>query len=147
MRRINEAGRRLIKEAEGLRLSAYLCPAGVWTVGWGSTREVYEGMEITEEEAEARLDADLSVFESGVEKCVGVPLTDNQFSALVSFAFNLGLGNLKSSTLLRKLNGRDYQGAADEFTRWDNAGGKALPGLTKRRQAERALFLHEDEVV
>ncbi|MBW4521674.1 MAG: lysozyme [Scytolyngbya sp. HA4215-MV1] len=138
---MNEAGRNLLKEFEGLRLDAYLCPAGVWTIGYGSTFGVHPGDHITPGEAESRLIKDLDQFEKGVAKLVKVPLTSNQFSALVSFAYNLGLGALEESTLLRVLNKGDYQAAANELLRWDKANGVPLAGLTRRRKAEKELFL------
>lgn len=145
--KINHAGKKLIKDAEGLRLEAYLCPAQRWTLGYGHVgADVLPGLTITEAEAEVLLETDLVLFEKGVAAAVTVPLTRNQFSALVSFAYNLGLGRLIGSTLLRKLNAGDYDGAALEFLRWDKAGGKVLPGLTRRRAAEAALFMHDDGV-
>lgn len=137
----NEAGKNLIKDAEGLRLTAYRCPAGVPTIGWGTTLGVTMGMTITKAQAEELFDKDLVKFEKAVERNVKVALNENQFSALVSFTYNLGEGNLKSSTLLRKINAGDFQGAAAEFAKWNKASGKVLPGLTKRRADERALFL------
>ena len=141
MQRINEKGLSLIREFEGLKLKSYLCPAGVWTIGVGHTKGVKPGMVITEERAKELLREDLAEFEAGITKLVRVPLTSNQFSALVSLAFNVGLANVASSTLLKKLNEGDYQGAADQFPRWDKARGKTLAGLTRRRAAERALWL------
>ena len=132
----------LIQEFEGLELKAYKCPAGIWTIGYGHTGpEVYEGQTITKDEAEAILNNDLKKFEDGVDKLVTVHLTDNQKAALVSFAFNVGLGNLKNSTLLKMLNQGRYSDAAMQFLRWDKAGGKPLKGLSRRRAAERELFL------
>ena len=131
----------MIREFEGLKLKSYLCPAGVWTIGVGHTKGVKPGMVITEERAKELLREDLAEFEAGITKLVRVPLTSNQFSALVSLAFNVGLANVASSTLLKKLNEGDYQGAADQFPRWDKARGKTLAGLTRRRAAERALWL------
>jgi lysozyme len=131
-----------IKQFEGLRLDAYQCSAGVWTIGYGHTgKGVVPGVRIDEAEAEALLRYDVEKFERGVAELVTVPLSQNQFDALVCFAFNLGLGALRSSTLLRKLNDMDKLGAAEEFLRWVYAGGKKLKGLETRRQAERALFL------
>lgn len=134
-------GIALIKEYEGLRLGAYLCSAGVLTIGYGHTGGVKEGDLITEQKAEQLLQDDLKKFENGVLRLVRVPLTQNQFDALVSFAFNLGVGNLGKSTLLKMLNDRDYKGAAGQFIRWNKAAGKELAGLTRRRLAESALFL------
>lgn len=137
----NAAGRALIKSFEGFRADAYLCPAGVWTIGYGHTGDVKPGQRVTEHQADAILEYDLDRFERGVADLVDVPLTANQFSALVSFAFNLGLDALERSTLLALLNAGDYQGASRQFARWRIAGGKVLPGLERRRAAERALFL------
>lgn len=137
---INEAGLNLIKDFEGCRLKAYLCPAGVWTIGYGHTQGVKPDMVINQLQAERFLRQDLKRFEDAVIALVKVPITLNQFSALVSFAYNVGTGALYDSTLLRKLNKKDYKGAANEFLRWNKAGGKVLPGLTKRRLAEKDLF-------
>ena len=137
----NEKGLSLIKEFEGLKLRSYLCPANVWTIGVGHTKTAKPNMVITEARAKELLRSDLAEFEAGVSKLVKVPLTSDQFSALVSLAFNVGLGNVASSTLLKKLNEGDYQGAADQFPRWNKAAGKVLAGLTRRREAERVLWL------
>ena len=134
-------GIALIKDFEGLRLGAYYCSAGVLTIGYGHTGGVKEGDLITEQKAEQLLQDDLKKFENGVLRLVRVPLNQNQFDALVSFAFNLGVGNLGKSTLLKMLNNRDYKGAAGQFVRWNKAGGKELAGLTRRRLAESAMFL------
>lgn len=140
--KISKKGLDLIKQFEGLELKAYKDSVGVVTIGYGSTGpHVSMGMVINQEQAESLLKQDVSRFEKGVSEIVKVPLNQNQFDALVSFSFNLGLGNLKSSTLLKKLNAKDYQGAADEILRWNRAGGKVLAGLTRRRIAERDLFL------
>lgn len=140
--KISQTGIDLIKSFEGLELKAYQDVVGVWTIGYGSTGpHVKPGMVITPKEAEDLLRKDVSRFEACVDKQVTVPLSQNQFDALVSFAFNLGCGNLASSTLLRKLNVKDYKGASLEFVKWNRAGGKVLAGLTRRREAEKALFL------
>lgn len=141
--RTNAAGHRLIKSAEGCRLEAYQCSAGVWTIGYGSTKEVHAGLRINQDEAERRLGDDIEDAEDVVNRLVTVRLTDNEFSALVSFVFNLGAGNFSASTLLKKLNKSDYGGAAQEFLRWNKAAGKPLKGLTRRRKAEMELFLSE----
>lgn len=139
--KISQNGLDLIKSFEGLELKAYKDSVGVLTVGWGSTgSHVKPGMVITKEQAETLIKQDVSRFEKGISDLVKVPLTQNQFDALVSFSFNLGLGNLKSSTLLKKLNASDYSGAANEFLRWNKAAGKVLNGLTRRRQAEKDMF-------
>jgi len=146
-RQINADGLRLLKSFEGLRLEAYQDSVGVWTIGYGTTSGVRPGQVITEAQAEAFLKRDLDRFESAVEDLVNVPLNDDQFSALVSFTYNVGEGALASSTLLRLLNNRDYRGAAEQFLRWNRAGGTELAGLTRRRRAERALFLGQDYTV
>jgi lysozyme len=139
-RAINKAGLDLIKQFEGLRLKAYKCPADVWTIGYGSTgSHVREGLVITEAQAEELLRSDLRRFEDFVAaNCA--PATDNQFSALVSFAFNVGEGALKDSTLRRMHLEGDYAGAAEQFKRWSKAGGRELPGLVRRRAAEAQLY-------
>jgi len=137
-------GIALIKSAEGLRLKAYPDPGtgGLpWTIGYGSTAGVTQNMVITEAQAEQMLAADLVRFERIVERLMRVPLNQGQFDALVSFTYNVGEGNFTKSTLLRKVNAGNTAGAAEQFSRWVNAGGKVLPGLVKRRAAERALFL------
>lgn len=146
--RISDKGISLIKQFEGLRLTAYQDSVGVWTIGYGGTQPVdgkpiRPGMTIKEETAERLLRTGLVGYESDVSKMVKVKLTQVQFDALVSFAYNLGARALSTSTLLQKLNAGDYAGAADEFPRWNKAGGKVLPGLTRRREAERALFLSD----
>ena len=136
----SQKGLDLIKSSEGLRLSAYKCPADVWTIGYGTTAGVKPGQTITKERAEELLRDDARRFEGYVDRLVKVPLTQGQFDALVSFTYNLGPGALEKSTLLRLLNAGDYAGAASQFGRWINAGGKPLAGLVRRRAAERALF-------
>lgn len=147
-RHINQAGLAILKAAETLALTAYLCPAHKLTIGWGHTgADVYLGMTITRPQAEDLLEKDVASAEWGVTKLVHLPITDNQFSALVDFVFNLGAGKLAGSTLLKMLNHGDFIGAAAEFLKWDKAhvDGKVvtLEGLAKRRAAERALFLKE----
>ncbi|MBT9314950.1 lysozyme [Leptothoe spongobia TAU-MAC 1115] len=143
-RQTNASGVSLIKSFEGLRLKAYQDAVGVWTIGYGTTRGVRPGQEISEAQAEALLKTDLNRFENAINQAVRVSINDNQFAALVSFTYNVGAGALRSSTLLRKLNRRDIYGAANEFPRWNRAGGRVLAGLTRRRNAERALFLGQD---
>ena len=143
-RQTNASGINMIKSFEGLRLKAYQDAVGVWTIGYGTTRGVRPGQEISEAQAEALLKTDLTRFERDVNQAVRVSINDNQFAALVSFTYNVGSGALRSSTLLRKLNSRDIYGAANEFPRWNRAGGRVLAGLTRRRNAERALFLGQD---
>nr|WP_314661207.1 lysozyme [uncultured Pseudomonas sp.] len=131
----------LIKSFEGLRLQAYQDSVGVWTIGYGATRAVKAGMKISKEQAERMLLNDMQRFEPEVERLVTVPLTQNQWDALMSFTYNLGSANLESSTLRRLLNAGNYAAAAEQFPRWNKAGGKVLPGLVRRRAAERDLFL------
>lgn len=148
---ISSNGIELIKRFEGLHrvqpdgtVSSYRCPAGKWTIGYGSTKGVRSGLKITVEEAEQRLMEDLREFEAVVKRNVLVPLSQYQFDALVSWAFNLGEGNLRSSTMLKKLNQGDYQSVPEQMMRWNkartDAGLQVLPGLTRRRAAEAALF-------
>lgn len=130
----------LIKQFEGCRLTAYLCPAGVWTIGWGRTTNVKRGDTCTQAQADAWLTDEYDAFESKVRALIKVPVTANQLGALVCFAYNVGTGALASSTLLRVLNAGRYDDAALQFARWNKAGGKVLAGLTKRRAAEASLF-------
>ncbi|KEY87840.1 lysozyme [Pseudomonas capeferrum] len=139
--RISQRGLSLIKSFEGLRLQAYQDSVGVWTIGYGATRGVKAGMKISKEQAERMLLNDVQRFEPEVERLITSPLNQNQWDALISFTYNLGGANLESSTLRRLLNAGDYAGAAEQFPRWNKAGGKVLPGLVRRRAAERELFL------
>lgn len=136
----SQAAIDLIKAAEGLRLTAYRDSVGVLTIGYGSTGGIKPGQTITPEQAEAMLVDDLDEAADAVRKLVTVPLTQGQFDALCSFVFNLGAGRLRDSTLLRLLNQGKYGEAAAQFRFWVMAGGEPLPGLVKRRAAERALF-------
>lgn len=138
--KISQAGLDLIKTFEGLRLNAYLCPANVWTIGYGTTNGVVPGMTITQDEAEGLLREDVEKFERDVLRLVTVPLEQHQFDALVSFTYNLGAGALGQSTLLRRLNAGEYSSAAAEFGKWVKAGNTTLPGLVRRRAAERKMF-------
>ncbi|WP_337013859.1 lysozyme [Pantoea sp. AS142] len=138
--KISASGLNLIKQFEGLRLQAYQCSARVWTIGYGHTAGVEPGDIITAEQADALLLEDVLEAERSVSRYISAPLTQHQFDALVSFTFNVGSGNLRTSTLLKKLNTGDYSGAAGEFLRWVNASGKKLPGLVRRREAEKTLF-------
>lgn len=143
--RTSRRGQELLHHFEGLRLEAYLCPANVWTIGYGTTvsdgTPVQKGDRVTKAEAERLFREDLQRFEKSVLALVNVPLTQGQFDALVSFTYNVGVGALRTSTLLRVLNQGRYQEAADQLLRWNKGGGKVLPGLTRRREAERKLFL------
>jgi lysozyme len=140
----NARGVELIKAAEALRLNAYLCPAGVPTIGYGHTGDVKLGQTITRHQADVILALDLERFEQAVER-MAPGANENEFSALVSFAFNVGSASLETSGLLRRFNAGDKQGAAREFAKWCHAkvGGVmvALPGLVKRRADEAALLL------
>lgn len=153
MKKISSNGLHLIKTAEGLELEAYPDPGSggaPWTIGHGHTGpEVYEGLVWTPEQAEQALRDDVARFECDVASLVTVPINQNQFDALVSFAFNVGSDidsddaaeGLGDSTLLKKLNAGDYQGAADEFPKWNKSCGQVMNGLVTRRAAERELFL------
>ena len=137
----SQNGIEFIKSFEGCVLKAYPDAVGIWTIGYGHTNRVTSGMTITAAQAESYLKSDLSKTENFVNSCVTIELSQNMFDALISFAFNVGNGALKRSTLLRKLNQGDTNGAAKEFDRWIYAGKKILPGLVKRRSAEKELFL------
>jgi lysozyme len=135
-------GVALVKQFEGLRTCAYLDAAGIWTIGYGHTGDdVRSGVRIDAAEAEALLRQDLAAAEEAVHALVTQPLAQPSFDALVSFVFNIGAAAFAGSTLLRKLNAGDIEGAAAEFERWRYAGGRVLPGLLRRRIAERTLFL------
>ena len=140
----NQAGIALIKSFESCKLKAYLCPANVWTIGWGTTKGVKPGQTITQAQADKLFADDLARFETAVSKAVKVPLTGNQFSALVSLCYNIGAGAFAKSTLVKRLNARDYAGAQAQFARWNKADGKTLAGLTRRRAAEAKLFATAD---
>lgn len=132
----------LIKKWESLELKAYLpTPNDVWTIGWGHTKGVKRGMTITRHQAQRFFEEDVQWAEDAVNKLVKVPLNQNQFDALVSFVFNIGETNFRNSTLLRKLNRKDYEGAANEFPRWKHQKGKVLRGLVRRRAEEMEIFL------
>ena len=154
----SEAGISLIKHFEGVRLKPYRCPALLWTVGVGHVlypRQIHLTMGeranfqldpahnrlFTKEEVDDLLRNDLRRFERGVERLCGTNISQCQFDALVSFAFNLGLGTLQRSTLRRKHLRKDYAGAASEFLKFVRAGGRILPGLQRRRIAERLLYV------
>lgn len=129
----------LVKQFEGFEAKAYKCPAGVWTIGYGHTLNVRPNDVITEPQASTLLEEELQDYATKVAKIVP-NASQNQFDALVSFAYNLGVNALGTSTLLKKHLAGDYKGAQAEFLRWDKAGGKVLAGLTKRRQQESALY-------
>jgi lysozyme len=141
--RLSKDGFTLIQRFEGLRLKAYKCSAGVWTIGYGHTKGVREGQTITEAEAENLLREDLRVFEVGVSSLVTVFLHQYQFDALVSFSFNLGVGALKGSTLLKKINARAGADAIRaEWIKWCHAGGRVVPGLQRRRLEEVTIYIN-----
>ena len=141
----------LIHTLEGCRLHAYRCPAGVWTIGWGHTAGVYEGMTITREQANALLEQDIRIFEDNLSFALGLngndrmpnglPITQHQFDALLSFTYNVGTGNLARSTLLRKVKANPKDPSIrGEFSRWVYGGGKRLLGLVRRRKMEADLY-------
>jgi lysozyme len=145
--KISQTGLDLIKYFEGLSLKAYKCPAGVWTIGYGTTgvAEARQGVTITKERAEQLLIDDVEKFSKQVWLLVkDVVVNQHQFDALIAFAYNVGIGAFKTSTLLKKLLQKDYTGVSKEFLRWTKAKGKELPGLVKRRRAESLLFLGGD---
>jgi len=140
-------GLHLTENFEGLRLTAYPDPAtngDPWTIGYGHTgAEVHQGMTITQEQAEEFLMQDVQKAVQTVNSKVHTDLTQNEFDALVDFVFNCGAGNFAGSTLLRKINAGDMEGAALEFEKWTHADGKVMAGLIKRRHAEAVLFLNK----
>lgn len=143
----------VIKSSEECKLKAYLCPAKIWTIGYGHTNNVKENDTCTQGQANAWLIADVAYAERVVKNAVNVPLSQGKYDALVSFVFNVGPGakGVKSgfvtlvsgapSSMLRLLNANDYAGAADEFDKWTKGGGAVLGGLVKRRRMEKTLFL------
>jgi len=145
---ISQEGLSLIKKFEGCKLESYKCAAGVWTIGFGSTSGVEEGMEISQERADMLLLEDVEVFEEAVNNLVEVDLEQNQFDALVAWTFNLGSTNLKNSTLLKVLNDKNYEGVPEQIKRWNKATvdgeRQVLEGLVRRREAESLLFTGED---
>ena len=138
--KISLEGLSLIKKFEGCRLEAYYCSGGVLTIGYGHTGGVKETDTITQEEADKLLKGDILKFEQYVSDNVKVDLDQSQFDALVAWTFNLGPGNLRESTMLKKLNNGEYESVPFEMRRWNKAGGKTLDGLIRRRQAESLLF-------
>ena len=133
-------GIELIKHFEGCELEAYKCAAGVWTIGYGHIKGVTSDSVITQEQAEQMLVEELNEYEGYINNMVTMPLSQNQFDALVSWVYNLGGGNLKASTLLKVVNSGEFNGVPEQIMRWNKAGGKVLEGLTRRRQAEADLF-------
>lgn len=138
-------GLALTEQFEGLRLAAYQDSVGVWTIGYGHTgADVHPGLTITQQQASTLLLKDVASAVADVNRLVTVPLTQNQFDALVDFVFNAGGGSFSTSTLLRDLNAGNYAAAAAQFPRWVHAGNQILPGLVARRKAEQTLFLQAD---
>jgi lysozyme len=139
---VPEQAVELIKHFEGCKLKAYLCPAKVWTCGYGATgADVGRGTVWTQEDADDRLAKDLAKFERAAARMVRVPVTEGQKSALISLMFNIGSTAFQESTLLKLLNAKDYRGAGAQFGRWTKAGGRTLNGLVARRDAEAKLFM------
>lgn len=143
---VSENGINLIKQYEGCRLTAYQDCIGIWTIGYGWTQPIdgkiiAKGMLIDQQKADALLKQGIAQFERCVNNVVKILINQNQYDALVDFTYNLGVNAPKSSTLLKKLNAGDYNGAANEFLKWNKAGGKMWEGLTRRREAEKSLFL------
>lgn len=137
---ISDNGLAFIKSYEGLRLKAYQDSVGIWTIGYGHTNGVKEGDVITEEQATEFLRDDVGFAEQCIAMSVDVPLTQNEYDALVSFVFNVGCGAFRKSTLLTRLKAGDYDACATEFLRWSKAGGKEVAGLARRRLGESRLF-------
>ncbi len=140
MQEISQEGVNLIKKFEGFEEKAYKCPAGVWTIGYGHTKDVMEGDFWSEAYAEHMLEVELEEYCEYINDLVEVELNQNQFDALVSWVYNLGPSNLKSSTLLKVLNEGDFDEVPRQIRRWNKAGGNVLEGLTRRREAEALLF-------
>jgi len=137
----SQTGKDLIKKYEGLRLKAYVCPGGRWTIGYGQTGpDVYEGLEIDEQTANNLLWKALPGYEDAINELVKVPLNQNQFDSLVSFTYNIGIEAFKKSTLLKMINSGDMVGASYQFLIWIYSGHKILRGLVERRKAEKDLF-------
>ena len=137
-------GIALIKKFEGCELESYICPAGVWTIGYGTTKNVIEGMKITGNQAEELLKKDLETFEEEIERLVEVPLSQCQFDSLVAWTYNLGATNLKNSTLLKVLNRAEHDEVPIQIKRWNKANGEVLKGLVRRREAEALLYEGKD---
>ena len=142
--KISGEGIALIKIFEGCKLESYRCAANVVTIGYGHIKTAKEGMVITQEEAEDLLMQDIKTYEKGVIDLVQVDLKQCEFDALVSFSFNLGLGSLKSSTLLKRINAKDWADVPHQIKRWNKANGEVLEGLVRRREAEATLWQGKD---
>ena len=145
MRHVDASGERLVKSFEGCKLAAYPDPAtggDPWTIGYGATDPgIVKGVVWTQAQADARFTQDIGKFAAKVGALLGsTPTTQGQFNALVSLAYNIGPGNLASSTLLRLHKAKDYEGAANQFARWNKAAGQVMTGLTRRRAAEAKMY-------
>lgn len=144
--KVNKEGIDMMHHFEGCKLEAYQCSAKVWTIGWGNTyyqdkKSVKQGDKITQEQADELFEMIMNEFSIMVRKVLKKEISENRFSAIVCFAYNVGMGNLKASTLLKKVNiNPDDPTIPSEFLRWNKAGGKVLNGLTRRRQAEADLY-------
>ncbi|MDA8928923.1 lysozyme [Gammaproteobacteria bacterium] len=138
--KISVEGLSLIKNFEGLELNAYQCAAGVWTIGYGHTKGVFEGQTIKKAEADEMLVLEMEEYEKAVNDAVTISIDQCMFDALVSWTYNLGPSNLNASTMLKVLNSGDYDGVPEQIKRWNKAGGKVLEGLIRRRNAEALLF-------
>jgi len=138
--KISQEGLSLIKKFEGCELEAYRCAANVLTIGYGSTKGVKEGDTITQEEADSLLLHEMDEYEGYINDMVKSDLKQNEFDSLVSWVFNLGPSNLSSSTLLQKLNNKDWDDVPNQIKRWNKAGGQVKQGLVRRREAEALLF-------
>jgi len=141
---ISNEGINLIKKFEGCELEAYKDAVGVWTIGYGHTKNVREGMTISKEQADNMLLNELDEYCEHVEKAVKIDLKQNEFDALVSWTYNLGPTNLNESTMLKVLNDKDFNEVPHQIKRWNKAGGKVLQGLVRRREAEALLFEGKD---
>ena len=145
--KISTRGLELIKDFEGFSSTSYLCPAKIWTIGWGNTfwedgRKVKMGEQISKEKALELLEYVANKdFSQKIYPLIKVEISQNQFDSMVSLAYNIGVGTFSKSTLLKKVNANDFKGAGDEFLKWNKSGGKPLLGLTRRRERERELFL------
>jgi len=150
---INKTSSDLIKSFEGCSLKAYKCPAGIWTIGYGTTAAAgvgvipHEGMKITQAQADHYLEITIEKFATQVAAMLTRATTENEFGAFVSLAYNIGVGAFKKSSVLRYFNAGDHTKAADAILMWNKAGGKVLAGLTRRRMAERDLFLTDSTMI
>ena len=138
--KISEEGIELLKKFEGCKLEAYQDSVGVWTIGYGHTKGVYKGMTISQDDAEEMLEEEMEEYEGYIEEYVEVPLSQNEFDALVCWVYNLGPTNLRNSTLLMVLNQSKFDEVPEQIKRWNKAGGEVLQGLVRRREAEALLF-------